>query len=1003
MTMLKATKSRDNVSNKNHISRYCHRGCVFLFAVAATIISPFADLKTTDAFGPTTSKRNLISPIFSSSALKAVPPLPELSIGVASLPLVDKMLSAGSNAMEEILTGNEILATGVTKLSEFITRLLTDPLVLHYQGGAGLEYWYTTIATILVENPWHSVAIAAFSLGSWFQLAVLKSPIDFSNGETPFAPGADTYSPQKADDFYGKRKFIVLKRIAQLGVSSTFFTTGLLFDWLILGKLLGDDYKALKRNEPRRAKASLRLVEKLGPTFIKLGQALSIRTDLIPEAYALELRALQDQVSPFENDIGREILKREFNVDDLSLIFSELTSDPVASASVGQVYKGILAVTGKEVAVKIQRPGILSEIALDLYILRLLTPIQTKLQNAVNGVDTSQEDIELAIRLVDEWGRGFVAETDYRLEAKNTKDFQIAMDKRNLDAVCAPTVVDELVRDKVLVTEWVQGTRLDLDASPDVPRLCGVAINAYLTMLLDTGVLHCDPHKGNLLRTTDGKLCILDWGMTLDVPKDLQYALLEFIAHINVEDYNAIPQDFINLGFSPPDVTAERLKSSGITEGLSFAFRQLAAGGGPKKIQERVKAEFKERYGDGLSDEEIRTAARAEMQERMEEQLAAEGVDVKGVTNIMEEVSKRNRELFSLPPYVLYLARAFSTLEGIGLSLDENYSIIQECYPYLASRLFTDRNPRAKKALKAMLGLKEENDIVVQDNNSALALVQQAALDATLAGDVQQANGGLSPAKLVEMTEGFASYTSATADVDREGQGQKKAVAEFSKLFLDPKGSTLQDILVDEAAKFGDAVTRRALRAALVDNPGVNFVSSVVKRPKEILGQNDSFFPSPLRSLVDRPAEIFDLVESLVASTEEDDRIIETIEELRSALGPRVIDGIASNTFSRTSDDGQNSHSAKASDDRTENVLTTVSELLSDKDTRDAITEQLPGVVALSRRMGAGLLRRAVYRTERAHELPEETRRQLIEVNIALANVVEPQFSEKEQYEKESM
>jgi predicted unusual protein kinase regulating ubiquinone biosynthesis (AarF/ABC1/UbiB family) len=83
-------------------------------------------------------------------------------------------------------------------------------------------------------------------------------------------------------------------------------------------------------------------------------------------------------------------------------------------------------------------------------------------------------------------------------------------------------------------TEWVEGTRLDRDASPDVPRLCGVAINAYLTMLLDTGVLHCDPHPGNLLRTTDGKLCILDWGMTLDVPSDLQYALLEFIAHINV-------------------------------------------------------------------------------------------------------------------------------------------------------------------------------------------------------------------------------------------------------------------------------------------------------------------------------------------------------------------------------------------------------------------------------------------------------------------------------------
>jgi predicted unusual protein kinase regulating ubiquinone biosynthesis (AarF/ABC1/UbiB family) len=104
------------------------------------------------------------------------------------------------------------------------------------------------------------------------------------------------------------------------------------------------------------------------------------------------------------------------------------------------------------------------------------------------------------------------------------------MQARGLDAVCAPTVVEDLVRDTVLVTEWVDGTRLDRDASPDVPRLCGVAINAYLTMLLDTGCLHCDPHPGNLLRTTDGKLCILDWGMTLSVPSDLQYALLELYA-----------------------------------------------------------------------------------------------------------------------------------------------------------------------------------------------------------------------------------------------------------------------------------------------------------------------------------------------------------------------------------------------------------------------------------------------------------------------------------------
>lgn len=87
---------------------------------------------------------------------------------------------------------------------------------------------------------------------------------------------------------------------------------------------------------------------------------------------------------------------------------------------------------------------------MDLYILRLLTPIQTTLQNAANGRKTDQADIDLAIALVDEWGRGFVAETDYRLEADNTRNFEAAMRKRGLDAVCAPTVVNELTRDKVV-------------------------------------------------------------------------------------------------------------------------------------------------------------------------------------------------------------------------------------------------------------------------------------------------------------------------------------------------------------------------------------------------------------------------------------------------------------------------------------------------------------------------------------------------------------------------
>jgi hypothetical protein len=351
----------------------------------------------------------------------------------------------------------------------------------------------------LATTPWHLEAIAAFGLGSAL-LLFITTPETFD--DAPYEPGTSTYSPEKAAAFYQQRPLKVVKRVLKLAFLTGTFNAGLVFDWLILGKLLKDEeYTALRKNEPRRAKRALGLCERLGPTFIKLGQALSIRTDLVPEVYALELRQLQDAVPPFDSDIAREVLRKELGVSDLSQVFSYLSEKPVASASIGQVYKGTLAATGQEVAVKVQRPGILAEIAMDLHVLRILTPVQTTLQNAANGVKTSPEDIQGAIDLVDEWGRGFVAETDYRLEAENTIAFEQAMRKRRLDAVCAPPIVEDLVCDKVLVTEWVDGTRLDRDASPDIPRLCGVAINAYLTMLLDTGVLRKCTKVDSCLRT----------------------------------------------------------------------------------------------------------------------------------------------------------------------------------------------------------------------------------------------------------------------------------------------------------------------------------------------------------------------------------------------------------------------------------------------------------------------------------------------------------------------
>ena len=143
-------------------------------------------------------------------------------------------------------------------------------------------------------------------------------------------------------------------------------------------------------NEADRAREALGLATQLGPTFIKLAQALSIRTDLIPETYALELRQLQDAVPAFDSDEARAILARELLAPGakalgLTSIFTELSVEPMAAASIGQVYKGTL-LDGRQVAVKVQRPSILDEIALDLYVLRILTPLQTRLSNLINRV-----------------------------------------------------------------------------------------------------------------------------------------------------------------------------------------------------------------------------------------------------------------------------------------------------------------------------------------------------------------------------------------------------------------------------------------------------------------------------------------------------------------------------------------------------------------------------------------------------------------------------------------
>ena len=218
----------------------------------------------------------------------------------------------------------------------------------------------------------------------------------------------------------------------------------------------------------------------LGPSFIKIGQSLSIRTDLISPAYVRGLKSLQDQVPSFPSDEAYAIIKEDLGVD-VNEVFESLGETPVAAASLGQVYKGVLRETGQEVAVKVQRPDIMNQIALDMYLIREVAAVLKRTFNLNTDL----------VGTTDAWGVGFVDELNYLDEGENAMKFTESMQATPLaNVVFSPPVIEKYCSERVLVTEWVDGERLDRSDQKDVTVLCSIAMNTYLTMMLETGLLH---------------------------------------------------------------------------------------------------------------------------------------------------------------------------------------------------------------------------------------------------------------------------------------------------------------------------------------------------------------------------------------------------------------------------------------------------------------------------------------------------------------------------------
>jgi predicted unusual protein kinase regulating ubiquinone biosynthesis (AarF/ABC1/UbiB family) len=452
------------------------------------------------------------------------------------------------------------------------------------------------------------------------------------------AAGLLEYDPEAITRIYAGHPQRLFRRFWQTLVPIGLYLLGVGFDWLI---------QRLKDPEIARARAkeAADLVASLGPAFIKAGQALSTRPDIVPPLLLEELAQLQDQLPGFESALAMACIEEDLGAP-VAEIYAQLDPEPISAASLGQVHRGVLH-SGENVAVKVQRPGLREQITLDLYIVRNIAAWLNR------NIGLIRSDL---VALIDELGRRVFEEMDYCNEANNAERFA-ALHAHN-PRIAVPRIHREATSRRVLTMEWIDGVKLtnleavrQLGFDPD--DMVQVGVDCSLQQLLEHGFFHADPHPGNLLALADGRLAYLDFGMMSEVTRESRTGLIQAVVHLVNRNFSKLSKDFVSLGFLAEDVNLEPIVPA-----------------------------FETVFGQALEQGVSR-------------------MDFKAVTDDLSGVMYRFP--FRVPPYYALIIRSLVTLEGIALSVDPDFKILGAAYPYFARRLMEDPDPSLRQSLKEML------------------------------------------------------------------------------------------------------------------------------------------------------------------------------------------------------------------------------------------------------------------------------------------------------------
>ena len=404
-----------------------------------------------------------------------------------------------------------------------------------------------------------------------------------------------------------------------------------LFDWFmrVLRYVVFRGAEGSARKQARLEKQAVWMRESLidlGPTFIKIGQALGTRADLLPLEYVKELATLQDQVPAFPTAEAFAIVEAELG-RPVYAAYAEIDAEPIAAASLGQVYRARLA-TGEEVAVKVQRPNLESTISFDIAILFRLV----KLTNRFFPRANENADWEGMLR---EFHSTIFEEMDYVKEGRNADRFRYNF--RTWRAIRVPKIYWSHTNTRVLTLDFIRGTKVvDLEGLR-ANRISPVKVNrmlirTYLKQLLEDGFFHADPHPGNLLVMDSGHLAFFDFGMVGRISPKLQTQMIDAFFHVVARDVHGLGQDIINLNFLKPGVDPETVRP--VVESLFTHYLNLKLG----------EVNFKELTYD--------------------------------LAEVIYEYP------FRLPSNFTYIMRALMTLEGIGVVTDPGFSFFETAKPF---------------------------------------------------------------------------------------------------------------------------------------------------------------------------------------------------------------------------------------------------------------------------------------------------------------------------------